>query len=126
MIDERNRKTVEGKLGSRGWTRLLEFGLLNPQDAPQEGKKLATPDLVKTLCDFLERFSWPPNTMPSLFLTDRGGIELAWEEAGGAPVQVEFHRDGIELYREATGVETEFASDQVTTAACLLANGSRA
>ena len=44
-------------------------------------------------------------TRPSVFLTDEGGLELAWEDAMGSPVQVDFNPRGFEFYREATGEE---------------------
>jgi hypothetical protein len=113
------------KLGVRGWGRLHHFRMLYQAGWGDGAGKPASPRAVQALVSFLDGFNLPEGVTPSLFLTDRGGIELAWEEAGGAPVQVEFHRDGIEVYREAAGVEKEFAPDQAATAARLLANGSR-
>jgi hypothetical protein len=37
-----------------------------------------------------------------VFLTDRGGIELCWEDHSGNAVQVEFTAAGVEYYLAAT------------------------
>jgi len=109
------------KLGTRGWGRLHHFRLLY-QSGWGEGKgRPVSPRAVNALIDFLERFTWPEGVTPSLFLTDRGGVEIAWEEQDGCPVQLEFHRDGIEIYREATGTEAELALGEVTRVVELLA-----
>ena len=109
------------KLGVRGWGRLHHFRLLY-QGGWGEGKgRPVSPRTVSALVKFLERFTWPEGVTPSLFLTDRGGIEVAWEEQGGFPVQLEFHRDGIEIYREAEGAEAELAPGDVARAVELLA-----
>ena len=42
---------------------------------------------------------------PSVFLTDRGGIELVWEDRNGKSVQVEFTGTGAEFYEAATDEE---------------------
>ncbi|MDQ8181461.1 hypothetical protein [Pelagicoccus sp. SDUM812005] len=42
---------------------------------------------------------------PSLFLTDEGHLEIAWEDAAGKSVQFEFQNEAIEHYREATNFE---------------------
>jgi len=109
------------KLGTRGWGRLHHFRLLY-QSGWGEGKgRPVSPRAVNALVEFLERFSWPEGVMPSLFLTDRGGVEVAWEEHEGDSAQIEFHRDGIEVYREATGTEAEVGLGDVPHAVELLA-----
>ena len=108
------------KLGVRGWGRLHHFRLLYQAGWGNGKGRPASPRAMQALVDFLKNFTLPTGVTPSLFLTDRGGLELAWEERGGAPVQVEFHRNGIEVYRETTGVESELAPDQAYAAASLL------
>jgi hypothetical protein len=44
-------------------------------------------------------------TSPSVFLTDRGGLELCWEDVHGKSVQVEFTGQGVEFYTAATDEE---------------------
>lgn len=110
-----------GKLGVRGWGRLHHFRMLYQAGWGDGSGKPASPRAIQAVVDFLSRYGVPGGVTPSLFLTERGGIELAWEEDGGTAVQVEFHRNGIEVYREATGVEAELAPNQIAAAARLLA-----
>lgn len=107
------------KLGVRGWGRLLHFRMLYEAGWGNGKGRPASPRAVHALVEFLKQFAVPERITPSLFLTDRGGIELAWEE-DGAPVQVEFHRNGIEVYRESTGTESELAFDEVSQAVKML------
>jgi len=46
-----------------------------------------------------------------VFLTDRGGIELCWEDREGQSVQVEFTGTGAEFYQGATEEEGVVAFD---------------
>ncbi|MCL4177209.1 MAG: TIGR04255 family protein [Verrucomicrobia bacterium] len=42
---------------------------------------------------------------PSVFLTDRGGIELCWEDREGKSIQVEFTATGAEFFHSASEEE---------------------
>ena len=54
----------------------------------------------------MEEANFPAGkTSPSLFLTDRGGIELCWEDRNGKALQVEFTGTGAEFYKAATDEE---------------------
>lgn len=113
-------------LGIRGWGRLHHFRMLYQVGWGDGGGKPASPRAVHAMVEFLKQSGVPEDITPSLFLTDRGGIELAWEEKGGTPVQVEFYRDGIEIYHEAKGLESELGWDQADDAAALLTDLVRA
>jgi hypothetical protein len=67
--------------------------------------KMLSPRALTAFFQFLESADFPPHTVPNVFLMDRGGIELCWEDKEGKAVQVEFTRTGAEYYREATGEE---------------------
>lgn len=54
---------------------------------------------------FLEKAAFPAGCTPSVFLTDRGGIELCWEDVTGKAVQVEFTSEFAEYYRAAKADE---------------------
>jgi hypothetical protein len=108
-------------LGARGWGRLHHFRMLYQSGWGEGCGKPLSPRAVNALLDFLKRFTRPEGVTPSLFLTDRGGVEIAWEEQGECPVQIEFHRDGIEVYRESTGTEVELAPGESNRLVELLA-----
>jgi len=100
------------KLGVRGWGRLHHFRHFYPPGWGEGGGKPLSPRAVDALDRFLVTAAWPDGVTPSLFLTDRGGVELAWEDRDGSPVQVEFYSNGVELYRESTGLEETVALAQ--------------
>jgi ribosome maturation factor RimP len=60
----------------------------------------------------METASFPTGrSTQSVFLTDRGGVELVWEDRNGKSVQVEFTGTGAEFYQAATEEEGEVAVD---------------
>jgi hypothetical protein len=60
----------------------------------------------------METASFPKGkSAPSVFLTDRGGVELVWEDRNGKSVQVEFTGTGAEFYKAATQEEGEVTID---------------
>ena len=56
-----------------------------------------------------------------MFLTDKGCIELCWEDESGKAVQVEFRPAEIEFYVEAQNSEGAVPSSAVTDLARRLA-----
>ena len=75
---------------------------------------ILSPKALDAFFRFLEAVDFPPaKTPPSVFLTDRGGIELSWEDADRKSVQAEFTRERVEFYREATGEEGTTGHDKV-------------
>ena len=79
----------------------------------QRGQMLS-PKALETFFRFLEAANFPAKkTPPSVFLTDRGGIELSWEDADQKSLQAEFTREHVEFYREATGEEGSASHDEV-------------
>lgn len=100
------------RLGVRGWGRLHHFRMLYDAGWGRGTGKPVSPRAMHALMAFLERFAPQQGITPSLFLTDRGGIELAWEDEGDS-VQVEFHREGIEVYHGARGVEAELGLNEI-------------
>ncbi len=60
----------------------------------------------------METANFPTDkSTPSVFLTDRGGVELVWEDCNGKSVQVEFSGTGAEFYKAATEEEGEVTVD---------------
>ena len=79
--------------------------------AGAKGGRVMSPRALDAFLRFLEEATFPAaKNTPSVFLTDRGGIELCWEDPNGKSVQVEFTGTGAEFYDAATDEEGTVAS----------------
>jgi hypothetical protein len=93
------------KLGTKGWGRLHHFrNYYSAGWGDGRGKQLS-PRALEAFYRFLEVAQFPQGSVPSVFLTDEGSIELCWEDQGGKALQVEFRPSDIELYVEADELE---------------------
>lgn len=94
------------KLGARGWGRLIHFRQFYQQGwGNQQGQSLS-PRAFEAFVRFLAEANFPVDgEKPSVFLTDRGGLEVCWESAAGKAVQMEFTRTVVEFFDEETGAE---------------------
>jgi hypothetical protein len=93
------------KLGARGWGRVHQFRNYYESGWGDKGRVLS-PRALDAFFRFLEAATFPTAAaVPSVFLTDQGGIELCWEDRQGQSVQVEFTATGAEFYRAATDEE---------------------
>jgi hypothetical protein len=63
---------------------------------------------VEAFFQFLAAAQFPEGVRPSIFLTDDGGLELAWEDSAGKEVQAAFLPSRIEIYRAADESDNEF------------------
>jgi hypothetical protein len=96
------------KLGARGWGRMHQFRYLYQPEWGDSRCKPLSPRALEAFYRFIEAFQVPSSCVPSLFLTDGGGLELRWE-VDGNDVQVEFSASGIEYYLPNVGVESWLA-----------------
>jgi hypothetical protein len=102
------------KLGPRGWGRVHHFRNYYQSGWGEQHGQVLSPKALEAFFRFLEAVDFPAaKTSPSVFLTDKGGVELSWEDADGRPVQVEFTRERMEYYREATGEEGTMGHDVI-------------
>ena len=92
------------KLGPKGWGRVYHFRNYYGSGWGEKGRVLS-PRALDAFFRFVERTDFPAGTNPSVFLTDRGGIELCWEDRDRKAVQVEFTSKDAEFYRGATDEE---------------------
>jgi hypothetical protein len=99
------------KLGPKGWGRVYHFRNYYPSGWGEDGRALS-PKALDAFFRFLEAASFPAGGA-SVFLTDRGGIELCWEDRSGKSVQVEFTGIGAEFYKAQTDEEGVVAFDDV-------------
>src|SRR2546428_10326576 len=99
------------KLGPKGWGRVYHFRNYYGSGWGEKGRVLS-PRALDTFFRFVEGANFPAGkSSPSVFLTDRGGIELCWEDGDGKQVQVEFTGTGAEFYKAATEEEGVVAFD---------------
>lgn len=113
MDDLAVEQALLAKLGARGWGRIHHFRNHYHQPWGERGAAPVSPRAFESLSRFVLLASFPPGQIPSVFLTDGGGFELAWEDSAGASRQVEFKPDGIEYFIAATGEEGIVSPDQV-------------
>jgi hypothetical protein len=84
------------KLGTPGWGRLHHFRhYYQPGWGEGKGHQLS-PRALEGFFRFLATAEFHTGKVPSIFLTDCGGLELAWEDANDKAVQVEFTSQGAE------------------------------
>lgn len=93
------------KLGAKGWGRLHHFRHYYSSGWGGGSGRPLSPRALETFYRFLESVTFPQSAKPSLFLTDKGWIELCWEDSSGKAVQVEFRSAEIEFYLEAQEAE---------------------
>lgn len=94
------------KLGPRGWGRIHHFRNYYQASWGERRGQAMSARALNAFIRFLSQIEIPaPGKRPSVFFTDFGGIEMCWESMGGKALQVEFRRDGVEFYSEATGEE---------------------
>ena|SRR2546422_687218 len=99
------------QLGPKGWGRVYHFRNYYASGWGENGRVLS-PKALDAFFRFLEEANFAPGkSSPSVFLTDRGGIELCWEDGDGKQVQVEFTGTGAEFYKAATEEEGVVAFD---------------
>jgi hypothetical protein len=111
------------KLGPRGWGRVCHFRQYYGLGWGQGAGKPLSPRAVEAFRRFLQGADFPQGRPPSIFLTDRGGLELCWEDANGKALQVEFTSNGIEYYREASNQEGSAGFDAILALARTLSRG---
>lgn len=111
------------KLGPRGWGRLHHFRHFYSQGWGELGRgRPLSPRALEAFFRFLAALPAPQGKPPSIFLTDKGNIELCWEDAAGQAVQVEFTPTGAEYFIEATAEEDTVAHAALADLAQRLGN----
>jgi hypothetical protein len=102
-------QSLFAKLGARGWGRIHHFR--NHYNQPWGERQAApvSPRALDSLARFVAASTFPNGKIPSVFLTDSGGLELCWEDAAGGARQIEFKSDGLEYYIGVTDEEGSLA-----------------
>lgn len=92
------------KLGTKGWGRFHYFRQVFSSPWGEKCRPLS-PKAQKAFLRFLEEASFPAEVSPSLFITDEGHLELAWEDASGKRVEIEFGPTESEYFLQSDGTE---------------------
>jgi hypothetical protein len=101
------------KLGARGWGRIHHFRNHYHQPWGERGVAPVSPRALESLSHFVLRATFPHGQIPSVFLTDAGGLELCWEDTDGTARQVEFKPDAIEYFVGRSREEGSVGLDRV-------------
>jgi hypothetical protein len=109
------------KLGAKGWGRLHYFRHYYSAGWGGGSGKPLSPRALETFYRFLESAKFPEGSVPSVFLTDEGCIEVSWEDPASKAVQVEFRPAEIEFYVEAQQLEDSVPASEVKELARRLA-----
>lgn len=88
------------KLGDRGWGRMLLFTKYY-KTGWGEGNKEVSPRGQAAMLRFLEHVDFRVNADPSVFLSDDGELQIAWNDENGLAVQILFGPGSIEVFHEA-------------------------
>lgn len=104
-------QSLLAKLGARGWGRIHHFR--NHYNQSWGGRHVApvSPRALDSLGRFVAAINFPADKLPSVFLTDTGGLELCWDDVSGNARQIEFKSDGLDYYLAATNEEGSLGLD---------------
>ncbi|MBI4625764.1 MAG: hypothetical protein HY736_21405 [Verrucomicrobia bacterium] len=98
MDELESEQALLTKLGARGWGRIHHFRNHYHQPWGERNAAPLSPRALEGLTRFVVAAAFAPGKLPSVFLTDSGGLELCWEDERGGARQVEFKSDGIDYY----------------------------
>jgi hypothetical protein len=100
-----NERLVARKLGANGFKRWRYFRQHFSGRWGDEGQMPVSPRSQESLIKALGALEFAPGTTPSLFLTDDGHFELAWRDANGDSIQMEFGPSAFDVFVEGSGIE---------------------
>ncbi len=116
---------VYAKLGDAAWQRFHDFSRWPDGWSGPHSRAIAW-GTYHNFGKFLEAMRFVTNqTPPSLFVTDDGLLELAWEDRGGSTINVTLTPEGATYFIESLGEEARVPSDGLSQLAdrCLQATG---
>lgn len=105
---------VYAKLGDTAWQRFHDFSRWPDGWAGPHSRAIAW-GTYHNFARFLEAARFVTSqTPPSLFVTDDGHLELAWEARDGSAINVTLTPQGGTYFVESLGEEGKVASDGLT------------
>lgn len=96
---------ILAKLGKNAWGRWQYFRQCFSGRWGERGQKPLSPRSQEVFFSALASLELPDHAKPSLFLTDEGNLELAWRDAEGRAIQIEFGPAESEIYVESESFE---------------------
>ena len=100
-----HERLLLSKLGKNGLKRWQYFRETFSGGWGERGQKPLSPRSQAVFLSTLRTIQFLPGAKPSLFLTDDGHLELAWRDADGKAIQIEFGPAESEIYHESSGYE---------------------
>ncbi len=88
------------KLGNRGWGRMLLFSKYYTPGWG-EGNKQVSPRGQAAMLRFLQQVTFREGADPSVFISDDGELQLAWNDSNSKAIQLLFGPNSIEVFHEA-------------------------
>jgi hypothetical protein len=104
-------------LGHKGMQRLYSFAA-EYQDGWGDGSgKALNPEAYKALFIFMRYAPINVSSRPSIFMSEDGGLELAWDDANNNDVRVEFGPSRVAYWFSGTGNEGSVEISETQTLA---------
>ena len=108
-----NEQLVLSQLGVNGWGRWQYFRTCFSGGWGEGHERPLSPRSQEMLFRALACLTYPEGVTPSLFLTDEGHLELAWQDRDGRAVQLELGSRTFEVFIEAAGLEATYPSEEL-------------
>lgn len=104
------KRIIRKRLGYRAVSRLKKLASYRA-DWGYKGSMAMSSHSAELLSGFLQEFG-EFDTKPSLFLTDQGHLELAWEDKSGQAISIVFHEGGYHVERGTISVDFPITNPQ--------------
>jgi hypothetical protein len=111
--DAAREALIARKLGVNGWGRWQYFRQCFSGKWGDESQSPVSPRSQDAMFKALEILDFPPESKPSLFLTDEGHFELAWQDPKGRSIQIEFGPSEFEIFVEGSGIEETHPNNKI-------------
>jgi hypothetical protein len=103
---------VYAKLGETAWQRFANFSQW-PDGWSGPHSRAVSWITYRNFEKFLSQARFATSRPPSLFLTDAGHIELAWEAHDGSTIHITFTQDGADYFIESSAEESSVAENEL-------------
>lgn len=100
LLSADDQDIILQKLGPRGYGRMLAFTQFYTTGWG-EGNKQVSPRGLSAFLRFLKQVTFRKGADPSVFLSDDGELQVAWNDESGQAVQLLFGPKTIDVFHEA-------------------------
>lgn len=112
---------ISQKLGSRGYGRMLAFTQFYTTGWG-EGNKQVSPKGLSAFLRFLKQVTFREGADPSVFLSNDGELQVAWNDQDGQAIQLLFGPKSIEVFHEAKRRDESVAVEEYSRLAQTFSN----